>query len=549
MRGGPQRPHGPPNPSVVGPETATKPTNTPWEMPQSQYRNVRPDQPPNFIDDVDIDYNWFTPFQPVWPFGPPYVGYTREWDYPVGVNLEYIPRRLELFAMLRAMSQSWGVLRALIEKRKDQLMSLPWKIGYQGGSKSNTSDKRLEEVKEFFRKPDRKRRFEVWARMILEDLFVIDAPTVNIWKTVSGKPYAAEVIDGATIKPLIDDAGRTPDYPNPAYQQVIKGLPMVNLTERDIIYAPMRPRPQLPVYGYSPVEQIYMEATQGIRRTLFQLDYWQEGTIPEMMITVPDNWTPSQISSFQAYFDGILAGNNRLKSRVRFVPGGMKPFEIRGGSGELLKSDYDEWLVRIACFAFSIPPQPFVKEINRATAETAKEAAQEEGLVPLQVWFKQAIMDPLIQSPFVGFGYDDLEFTFDLRPDTDPAVQSTVLKTYVLAGIMTINEARDQIGLAPVAQGDQLLVAGGENTRTIDQVIDPPTPTPTAAKSDASAATSKTSKSAVARHELQKNAAERELELTLTKWLSSKSRETAENIVRSFESHELIPSPNGETNG
>ena len=454
----------------------TKPTGTPWSMPESQYRNQRPEQPPNYIGDVDIDYNWFTPFQPVWPFGPPYVGYPREWDYPVGVNLEYIPRRLELFAMLRAMSQSWGVLRALIEKRKDQLMSIPWSISFREPG----NEKRLIEVKAFFEKPDRKRRFEPWARLILEDLFVIDAASLYVWRSHGGAPYAAEVIDGATIKPLIDDAGRIPDFPWPAYQQIIKGLPMVNFTEDEMIYAPMRPRPQLPIYGYSPVEQIYMEATEGIRRTLYQLDYWQEGNIPEMMITVPENWTPQQISAFQGHFDALLAGNNRMKSRVRFVPGGMKPFEIRGGSGELLKSDYDEWLVRIACFAFSISPQPFIKEVNRATAETAKQQAQEEGLMPLQIWFRDAIMNPLIQSKVCGFGYDDLEFKFDLRPDTDPQTQSTVLKTYVSAGIMTLNEARDQISLPPIPNGDQIIMDGASNARTLDQLLAPP-PKPTKA--------------------------------------------------------------------
>ena len=73
-------------------------------------------------------------------------------------------------------------------------------------------------------------------------------------------------LDGATIKRVIDDWGRTPQpyagpdgatvYP-PAYQQVLKGLPAVNYAARDIMYRPRNVRAHR-VYGYSPVQQILM---------------------------------------------------------------------------------------------------------------------------------------------------------------------------------------------------------------------------------------------------------------------------------------------------
>jgi hypothetical protein len=40
----------------------------------------------------------------------------------------------------------------------------------------------------------------------------------------------------------------------------------------------------------------------------------------------------------------------------------------------------------VICFAFSLPPTAFTKQVNRATAETAQEAALEEGLAPLMFW-------------------------------------------------------------------------------------------------------------------------------------------------------------------
>ncbi len=46
--------------------------------------------------------------------------------------------------------------------------------------------------------------------MLLEDLFVIDAPALYLRRDRAGALYALMPIDGATIKPVIDDLGRTP---------------------------------------------------------------------------------------------------------------------------------------------------------------------------------------------------------------------------------------------------------------------------------------------------------------------------------------------------
>ena len=45
---------------------------------------------------------------------------------------------------------------------------------------------------------------------------------------------------------------------------------------------------------------------------------------------------------------------------------------------------YDEWLARVICYAFSVPASPFVAQVNRATSETMRMQATQEGLVPLK---------------------------------------------------------------------------------------------------------------------------------------------------------------------
>lgn len=70
---------------------------------------------------------WFgpdLPMQPSAPAGTP----PRTLDYPVGYNINIQPRNLEpiSFAQMRALADSFDLVRLCIETRKDQVSRMPW---------------------------------------------------------------------------------------------------------------------------------------------------------------------------------------------------------------------------------------------------------------------------------------------------------------------------------------------------------------------------------------------------------------------------------------
>ncbi len=423
----------------------------------TQYEAREQPQPPNFIADVNPGNNVYSPLQPVQPFGPPWITTSRQWDYPSGYNIDIAPAHVVFMQSLRLMAQSWSVLQTIIQTRIDQFMRMP--VDIQIRDKPKVKNARIDEIKAFFKKPDGKTLWDPWCRSLLWELLVTDAVSIDTsWRSLDGKPFALTVVDGATIKPLIDDMGRRPDAPSPAYQQLIKGLPMINLTENELLYAPMRPRPQMPIYGYPPTEQIIVNIASGIARETYQAKFWRDGTMPEMIMTTPETWNPQQVAQFQAMFDAIMAGNTQTKSRIRFVPSGMKPFDIKNANGEGLKADIDEWLVRVACYAYSVSPSPFIRQMNRATAQTAQDEAQQEGLHPLMTWFKSAIMDRLIQDPACGFGYDDIELVYKPEKQVDPMVEMQTETGYAKEGVKTRNEVRVLLDYEPMPGGDELTI-------------------------------------------------------------------------------------------
>ena len=218
-------------------------------------------------------------------------------------------------------------------------------------------------------------------------MLVIDAATLYPRFNRGGSLYALDIIDGATIKPLIGEDGRAPEPPDPAYQQILKGIPAADFSAEELLYLPRNLRAHR-LYGMSPVEQIALTVNIALRRDAATLDYYRAGSTPDAFATLPKEWTADQIRSFQDYFDALMSGNLARRRQTKFMPADFKLIEARQPP---LKDQYDEWLARIICYAFSVPVSPFVSQVNRATGETLRQQATQEGLVPLKAWVKNAL--------------------------------------------------------------------------------------------------------------------------------------------------------------
>jgi Phage portal protein/Bacterial CdiA-CT RNAse A domain len=385
---------------------------------------------------------WFGPLQPLAPMAPPEVK-GRQWDYPFGANLNYIPRAEDgvSFAELRGLADALPLLRAVIETRKDQIAAQSYAIRARNHEDSSASSQAIDQVTRFFARPDRRRSFADWLRMLLEEMLVIDAATLYPRYNRGGSLYALDIIDGATIKPLIGEDGRPPEPPDPAYQQILKGIPAADFSAEELLYLPRNLRAHR-LYGMSPVEQIALTINIALRRDASTLDYYRAGSSPDAFATLPKEWTADQIRSFQDYFDALMSGNLARRRQTKFMPADFKLIEARQPP---LKDQYDEWLARIICYAFSVPVSPFVSQVNRATGETMRQQATQEGLVPLKRWLKNAL-DHVIH---VCMNEPGLEFVWVGDDAIDPLEQAQTLQILVGAGIKTREEARADLGLAP----------------------------------------------------------------------------------------------------
>lgn len=374
----------------------------------------------------------------------------RQFDFPAGANIRTRPRADEAvtFSQMRALADNCDILRLVIETRKDQLSKMKFNVHLR--SKNAESDATCDAIKLFFARPDGENVWSDWLRMLLEEMMVTDAACLYPWMTNGGGLYRLELLDGATIKRVIDDRGRTPAPPDVAYQQILKGIPAVEYTSDELIYAPRNKR-VYKLYGYSPVEQIIMTVNIAIRRQLHQLQYYTEGSQPDLLFQTPPDWNMASIKEFNDWWQDTLSGNTAQRRKAQFVPNGVTPINTKEA---ILKDGYDEWLARIVCYAFSVSPQAFVKEQNRSTSETAREQALSEGLYPMMAWVK-GIMDGVIAK---YFRRPDIEFVWDDDVAVDPNVQSQIDDRALRNGSATINEVRKKRGDEPIEGGDKPMV-------------------------------------------------------------------------------------------
>jgi SPP1 gp7 family putative phage head morphogenesis protein len=397
--------------------------------------------------------SWFGPGQPLPPQAPESVR-GRGFDFPVSANINFRPRGTEPvnFDKLKKLACN-PVVAMLLQRQKDLVSGIEWRIKPRTVTNPDAAqDPFIQTLTDFFHEPDKEHDWGQWISALLDQLMVLDATSIYVRPTRGGGVYSCELLDGATIKPLLNELGRRPLPPSPAYQQVLKGLPAEDYTSDELIYFPQTYRVDR-VYGYSRVEQAIDLIEQSIARLRSQLGYWTHGNLGDGYFETPDGWTPDDVLVLETRWNQMMTGSIEGRRSTPFVPHGTVFHETKT---QPQTDVYDEWLIRMLCFPFGVAPTPFMKQtgLGHGSANTDKEASEEGGIAPL-MQFVTRLMNRIIRK---HFGRADLEFSWIEDREFDPKVAAEIDDCRLKNGSRTINEVRDRNGEAPIEGGDEALV-------------------------------------------------------------------------------------------
>lgn len=398
-----------------------------------------------------VQNQWMSPNQPILPTAPPaQVKGPRQWDYPVGVNLQYLPRTEQqaggmVFPILRALADSYDVLRTCIEEKKDKVLTMKWSVKMRDKA-AKPDMARINRLQALVACPDGRQGYLSWMRAILEDEIVCDFMCVEPRFNVLNQVVALDYIDGATMKILIDETGRRPLPPDPSFQQIIKGQIAKNFTNDEIFYYMRNPRTNK-LYGMSYVEQILVILNIALRHEGRMLAEFTESNIPAAFMVLPEGTSVDALKEFSDYLDSKLSGNVAARSKIVPIPSSS-------GTGEKiipmkqydLKNPIMEWFARLVCFCLKIDPTPFLSQHTKATAKESGDSANEVGLaMDLKVVedFWNSIFAKYCDSP-------DIVFAFQTEAMVNAVDQSEADKNDAMTGVAQIDEIRMRRGLEPL---------------------------------------------------------------------------------------------------
>jgi hypothetical protein len=453
------------------------------------------------------------PFSATVPFGPgnpiipgainpvnPLTGRPepRRYEYQVAQNINIVPTRLVPFSTLRDAADSIDILRRCIEVTKSKMNGLDFdivlgadaseKIAAESGgdhvrAMAKAREKYTDEInrmRTFWENPDKANGYtwQDWINIAVEDILVIDALAVYPQPTVGGDLYGFQILDGSTIKPLIDDRGMRPLPPNAAFQQILYGFPRSEFaaTEEDpkadgeftsdqLAYM-VRNRRSITVYGFSPVERALPLADIYLRRQQWIRAEYTDGVMPELMFTTDEDWgtNPDLLLAYERILNDDLAGQTEQRKRARLLPKGLTPI-VNEGYGEKFKDTLDDYLVTSICGHFGVQPaeigfSPKSGLGGAGFAEGQAENGEALGIGPLANWISKQLTN--LSYTYLGMPRE-LEFKLltSQRMDTEENARKNEIE--VRSGGKSINERRSELGLPllDTPQADMPILATG----------------------------------------------------------------------------------------
>jgi 8-oxo-dGTP pyrophosphatase MutT (NUDIX family) len=416
------------------------------------------------------------------------------WNLPIGQpGTEGI--KLANFAQLRDLAEIPAIGRTCIEIRKADLIVADYDIvptpAAQAGMQGNPSKKadwesRKGELMEFFANPDPDQydSGDLWLNALFEDNLVLDAVAIYL-QPAGGKgngPAGSSVgalclQDASLIKPLMDEWGTRPKQPAVAYQQVLWGVPRVDLMDiinlgpdatiedykalnplldqltttgeewigSEMIYFKSNPRTWTP-YGMGPTEQGIMAISLMLARQTWQSEWFRNGSLPAVFMDPGESIaTPEEARQLMQAINQ-LGGDLANMHQVIVTPPGAKVSPQKPAD---LSDDIDTWFTSLIAMPFGlsisdlgITPKLSSMMSPAASKNAATQAADQttrRSAIPLAKKLKTGLFDPLIRGKF---GQTDMAWSWGVMDQGETlSDRITDQVALVKASLTSIDEA------------------------------------------------------------------------------------------------------------
>ena len=419
-------------------------------------------------------------------------------EYAVSWNLRLGGDRLIPWQTLRDAADNIDIISGAKQIRKKHIRGLKWgwtvsadaiQAAYQADPRRGQDDIAAElrdkyspainRLTAFWTNPWRGhvRGLGAWLNMLQEEVITLDALAIYPQRTIGGDVHSFRILDGSTIKPLLDRQGHTPAPPYPAYQQLLYGFPRGEfvatpatddeghiLLDADGHLQVEEPFPAdelfywretmrtFSPYGQSDVERALIAARLYLKRQGWMFAEYDDGSTPQTWL-IPESTDASLIDfrqrrKWEDSLNDEMSGHTGARHRIKVTPPGFRP-EYAPMVDERYKPEYDLHLIKLVAMQMGVT----IAELGFTEAKGLGSAGYHEGQEDVQDRVGRRPDTEMIAEIVQHLSREyldappELEFQFTGLESEDEAAADQVADARVRSGRMTLNEDRRRQGL------------------------------------------------------------------------------------------------------
>lgn len=282
--------------------------------------------------------------------------------------------------------------------------------------------------------------FNRWKNNWVRDRLVSGNHFLFPVKDISGNPVYITSVDPRTMTVVSDKYGNVIKY-----IQRIAGQDTTVFDKNEIIHTVADYSTSNPIMGVSPIESIVWEARGEMAAQTTNYYFYENGGVPAHLLIVEEELADEQLAKIKQSMDENFRGSkNRFKA-------GLIPFvkDIRTIAMSQKDMEYLEtrkFSTIKVCSAFGVDPflLGYTEGVQRSNASIIRKDFYESVIRPEELELAEVVNTILF--PLLGVGnikFKVLESNYD-----DEKTERELARYEVLAGMRTINEAREVLGLS-----------------------------------------------------------------------------------------------------
>lgn len=291
--------------------------------------------------------------------------------------------------------------------------------------------------------------FDMFLKKIVEDSLVLDAGTFEVVRNRKGSPVKFFAVDGNTIR-LADsyddeaygDRDESDDFYQqerqeergyyPSYVQIIEDNIEAEYYPWELCFGIRNASTDIKRNGYgrSELEDLVNIVTWMLYGDAYNGNFFTQGASPKGFLKVSGNVNRNRLAQFRQSWQAMVAGvENAWKAPV-IESDSMEWVDLQKSNTDMQFSQWQEYLVKIACAIYKIAPEEIGFAGGSGTSggglfegnnEARLKYSRDKGLRPLlkqiEFWINKFLVNPIddeFEFAFVGLDTETEEKEVDL---------------------------------------------------------------------------------------------------------------------------------------